>query len=244
MLSQELARRIQANPGYSLRAFARDLGVSHSYLSLVINGKRKLSPQKIALFSAKLGSPEASLSSLRGKRTLKKRTVRKQVLVNEYSNLFQAFANWYIPSLAVLVTTSNFKNSSQWISRKLGINPYLVGEALRVLSELKLVQNKDGKLQKTDHHLEVSPKESLASIRLFHEQIMKKAIETMKDTSQLDYKKRSITTDLIAVNPSHIPKVKRKIEKFRQEIVKELAEGDATEVMALGVQLFPLTRFG
>src|ERR1700744_175480 len=43
ILRRELVARIERNPHYSLRAFARDLGVTHAYLSMLINGKRRLS---------------------------------------------------------------------------------------------------------------------------------------------------------------------------------------------------------
>src|SRR4051812_39967317 len=42
-LQRELARRCTTNAGYSLRAFARALGMSHAGLSLVLSGKRPLS---------------------------------------------------------------------------------------------------------------------------------------------------------------------------------------------------------
>ena len=37
-MREELRRRQRANPGYSLRAFARDLGISHSALSRLARG--------------------------------------------------------------------------------------------------------------------------------------------------------------------------------------------------------------
>jgi transcriptional regulator with XRE-family HTH domain len=43
LLRAELAERCRRNPRYSLRAFARASGVSHTVLSLVLAGKRPLS---------------------------------------------------------------------------------------------------------------------------------------------------------------------------------------------------------
>jgi uncharacterized protein (TIGR02147 family) len=41
-LAQELMRRVQKNPRYSLRAFAKSIHASPSFLSRVLNGKRAL----------------------------------------------------------------------------------------------------------------------------------------------------------------------------------------------------------
>jgi len=54
LLRQKLTRRLHLNPRYSLRAFAKHLGVSPAYVSLVMNGKR--SPAHAAL---KKNGPQA-----------------------------------------------------------------------------------------------------------------------------------------------------------------------------------------
>lgn len=45
-LNDELFRRINKNPSYSLRAYARDLDVSVGFLSDILRGQKKLSPAK------------------------------------------------------------------------------------------------------------------------------------------------------------------------------------------------------
>src|SRR5262245_40700147 len=55
LLQQELARRCAKNPGYSLRAFSRALGLSPTVLSLVLSGKRPLSKKAVAKVVEVLG---------------------------------------------------------------------------------------------------------------------------------------------------------------------------------------------
>src|SRR6185437_16760754 len=43
MLKSVYFRRLDRNPSYSLRAFSKNLAVSHTLLSLIFSGKRKLS---------------------------------------------------------------------------------------------------------------------------------------------------------------------------------------------------------
>ncbi len=51
LLKQIITLRHRRNPAYSLRAAARDLGVSHGYLSLILNGKKRLSFERAVQFA-------------------------------------------------------------------------------------------------------------------------------------------------------------------------------------------------
>ncbi len=55
MLRAELGRRQVKNPAYSMRAFARDLGLSASGLSEVLSGKHSLSLRRAVIVSQRLG---------------------------------------------------------------------------------------------------------------------------------------------------------------------------------------------
>lgn len=46
LLKEKLSKRLSLNPKYSLRAFARDLSISSGQLSLVLNGKKGISPER------------------------------------------------------------------------------------------------------------------------------------------------------------------------------------------------------
>lgn len=53
-LEDELARRTQNSPRYSLRAFARHLDVDSSFLSKILNGKRTVTVRTIRMFGERL----------------------------------------------------------------------------------------------------------------------------------------------------------------------------------------------
>ncbi len=44
-LKDELQRRASKNPAYSLRAFARDIGLTNSHLSMTLSGRKRISPE-------------------------------------------------------------------------------------------------------------------------------------------------------------------------------------------------------
>src|SRR6185295_8927380 len=54
VLVSTLQKRQWTNRSYSIRAFARDIGVSHTVLSRVIRGDRRLTPRTIRRVGARL----------------------------------------------------------------------------------------------------------------------------------------------------------------------------------------------
>lgn len=59
ILKEELVRRQTRNPGYSQRAFARDLGIRSNRLSEILRGKQGISPQLAVTVAERLTSSEA-----------------------------------------------------------------------------------------------------------------------------------------------------------------------------------------
>lgn len=60
-LEDELNRRSQSSPRYSLRAFARHLEVDSSFLSKILNGKRTVTLRTIRMFGERLNMPTEEL---------------------------------------------------------------------------------------------------------------------------------------------------------------------------------------
>ena len=54
VLQTEFARRKQANPRYSLRAFARSVGLHHSTVSQLIRGKRPITCKSVRTIAGAL----------------------------------------------------------------------------------------------------------------------------------------------------------------------------------------------
>lgn len=75
-LEDELARRSQNYPRYSLRAFARHLEVDSSFLSKILNGKRTVTMRTIRMFGERLNLNPDELSKF-GEMSREKKMKRK-----------------------------------------------------------------------------------------------------------------------------------------------------------------------
>ena len=117
-LQAELDKRRVCNPRFSLRAFARRLGVNHSTLSQWIRGKRQLTPSAIESLGKRLG--------------LSARQVR----------VFVEHRSVAGPDLALLGLThrQEFRADTRWIARELQVTVDEANIALQRLLRLDLLQ--------------------------------------------------------------------------------------------------------
>ena len=137
ILSEILSERSTANPHYSLRALARDLGVSPQQLSNVMNGHRGLGSVMAEKVVQRLGLDENQkdlfLESLKAKfsRSKIQRKISKSKMKsietstttkNIEMDLFKIISNWHHLTLVELIKITKPKNHTlAWFSKRLGI---------------------------------------------------------------------------------------------------------------------------
>ncbi len=225
-----LLQRMARNPAYSLRAFARDLEISHTYLSLVINGKKRLSRNKSLRFAEILGT-SGELNS--------------KVLIpasTDYYNLkeeqFQVLNQWYHLPILDLTLTEGFRPDVQWIAKRLGIKPAQAQDAIERLQKLGLLVN----WQKQSKRIDVATSRSHEAVRAYHAQMIQKSLTALRSPKQEDYDSRHITGAVITVNPARIPEVKKRIDAFKKRLIDWLGSEEGSEVFQMNVQFFGLSK--
>jgi uncharacterized protein (TIGR02147 family) len=141
-LQEEFARRSRANPKYSVRAFARRLGLDHSTLSQVLRGKRRLPSRQLAAIGAKLGLNPAQVEALRradGAAEVAAATERRAfaLLARDCAALVREPLH-----LAVLelLGTPGFRPDSRWLGEVLGATTDDVNLALTRLVRLGVLR--------------------------------------------------------------------------------------------------------
>ena len=92
LLADELVERKQRNQAYSLRAFARDLGVSASCLSDVLHEKRQLSKKHTHSIAKKLCLSPNEARALREK---KEKILSSPHYLTLEEDVFHLVADWY-----------------------------------------------------------------------------------------------------------------------------------------------------
>lgn len=239
-LSTELDARKRRNPYYSLRAFARDLGIGLGSLSEVMSGKRELSNSNFQKVTNILGLSDEEKIKLRDyKAALKAAAQTKDEHQYLAEDEFRLIADWYHLAILNLAKLRANRASADWIADRLQIETYQALDSLERLQRLNLLKIEKGKLVRTARPLSTTHDLPSAAIRKHHSQNLLLAEKSLsKDPVEV----REFASVTMAVNPRHLPKVKELLTKTRKKVADLLEDEDALEVYTLSFQLFPLTK--
>ncbi|MGZ3705587.1 MAG: TIGR02147 family protein, partial [Bdellovibrionota bacterium] len=231
-----LAERCRNNPQYSMRAFARSTGISHTVLSLVFSGKRKFSKSAIKKLADFLElDPEQS------GRLLSAREKRPAAQYKDLSlDTFQLISDWYHYAILSALELPGARYEAAWLSKTLSISPTQAMLAMGRLERLGLVELKNGKVRQTGKSITVDNAQSTVATRMFHRQLLEKAKEALENTS---FEERDLSSTTFAMSAAQIPYAKKRIREFRRQLSAELeAFGSPSAVYNLTVQLYPVSQ--
>ncbi len=241
LLNSELSKRIQKNPSYSLRAFAKDLDINDSTLSKYISGKRKISPQKIIALGKKLGLNDKSLTEIasNGNNLLNKNEINLSV------EKFNLMSEWYFDAIIEIIKTDSSMDLKS-IAKKLKITQVQTNSAVKQLIDLKVIsQTENGFICHQEKSLMAFHDNKFTSeaLKNYQEQILNLSKRALKNDPR---KKRNHTSHIIAVSNEILPEIIKKIQKFQHELADYIEEHEAPkdDVMAMQFTLFKLTNQG
>lgn len=253
MLGDELESRNDSNEKYSLRKFAGDLGLSPSFLSMIMNRKRNLreknaqeiikhltwNKKKKDTFIKLVRYEETGSESLKDELIEEEKFKANNLEYKELSqDIFCAISQWYHNGILALVALEGFQNDSRYIAKKLGITSMEAEIAVNRLLRLQLLENKDDTL------IAVSYKRTIANIpsqavRKFHKQMLQKAEKSIETQSM---EERDLSGIMLVTDPKLLPEAKAKILDFRRSLGEFLANGENKSIYYFSTQLFRLDK--
>jgi len=248
LLEREFAKRSRESAKYSLRSFAKDLCLSPSTLSRVLNGKRQIPRTKVnaVLNNLKLSPKEESVFlesfSLRPPTSS---NLNSQEAANHSSTLelsemhYQILAEWEHFAILSLLKIQKYQSSISEIGKKLGISIPQVSAALTRLKAASLVTFLKNKWSRTPLKLKSSEDVLSRALQKAHREELSIAQTKLQE---IEVSMRDFSSITMAIDTSRLDDAKKLIRKFRQEMSALLESDDATEVYQLGIQLYPLTK--
>ena len=235
LLNEELEKRKIRNSSYSLRAFARDLGISKTTVSDVINGVRRLSLQNIKVVSDALSLSPEIIQQLKDDLASVQERPRTILEDDELSFL----EDWYYLAILNLAKLKVAKYDVSWISKRLALDEILVQEALINLKSKGHIENIDGRLVRVSQSISTSLDVPSSSIVEHHRQSIEKSLEALEE---IPVELRDFTAVTYAIDPDQIKEIKEMILNFHRKIGKQIETKEATEVYRLNINFFPLTK--
>ncbi len=250
----------RSNPQFSMRAWAKQLGLSHvAMLSMVLSKKRRLQPSlanKISqhfIKSGRFNETEARyfemLVLFANAASFEEKAFYQKILssltpAKEFSTLqldqLRTIADWYHIAILEMTFLKDFKPDSRWISLRLGnsVNQGQVREAIDRLLRLGLLEKSpDGNLKKTSARLATPSDIPNQCLRKHHREMIEKSIQALEEQP---LEKRDITGHTLVISRDKIPEAKKMIRDFRMKLAEFLENPQGDSVYQINVQLFDL----
>lgn len=249
LLQTRFAEAQRTNPRYSLRGFAKKVGVHFAALSAILNGKRNVSRKLAARIAERLYLdpqeraellvlfPETKASARRG---IAKGEVIEPTYLELNAQQFRIAAEWEHFAVLSLLQCAEFRSESPWIAARLNITEARAAQVVARLLELGLVAlDGGGKLARSERNFRTPDDVADLSLKKSHEQTLSLARESLYRDS---VEHRDFTAVTVAVAPKNLRAAKEMIRKFQDDLCDRLEDGERTEVYRLSVQLFPLSK--
>ncbi|WP_413559999.1 TIGR02147 family protein [Bdellovibrio sp. HCB209] len=238
VLQREFLERNKINPTYSLRSYAKSLGIDQSFLSKVLKGSRPVTAQLVDKLGPILKIKPTDLQNL-----FTEGTTSMPSFASMSDDEFEHLSDWHHSAILALVATKDFDLNHVKIANRLGIHVEEVRATLSRLERLGCIEIADGKIKvlKTD-----TPLTGITAFTEARKQLQKKLIskslEALEDVPQELRQNGSLT---VAVSKKRLPELKEKLNLIQKELAEFLQASnhdEADEVYQVTLALFPLTK--
>ncbi|RZA05869.1 MAG: TIGR02147 family protein [Proteobacteria bacterium] len=256
-LHDVLAQKQRANPLFSLRAWARQMGFRcHSSLVLLMSGKRKIRLEHCEKLNRALklqGDQEKYLRLLvqmhasDSPREKEECATRLELLKPSAEETmleaerFKLVADWIHMAILEMTKLKDFREDPSWIAARLGfgVREADVSDALQRLLSLELLTREEGRLVKTKNRLTTPKDRAGEGIREHHRQVLTNALQAIEAQSTDE---RVFNACTMTIAADRLNEAKELILKFRADMAKLMEKESGDETYQLGVQFFRLTE--
>ena len=252
-LFEELRERKKRNSKYSLRAFARDIGISHTSLSLVFNGSRKLNNKSKMQIAGKLkwGTEktkrfifsefidEINIDSIKSQfddfiTSIEVDLKRVQV------NLEKDLRHWAAGAIFQLVGIQGFKNNPRWIAERIGLEVEEVERILYALFDSGLLEeSENGKYKQSHEHVDIARNFKNIDEKTWTKEILRKGLLSLEEPQNAHLK---LNYALFSYDKKSIDMVSKEMENMFKNLRQKLVCNKGDEVFQINLQLFQVSK--
>lgn len=220
------------NSRYSLRAFAKFLGVDQSLLTKVLKGEKKFSSNVTERLSIRIGLAPSQLHLLIHGRN-------SNSFYQMEDKQFELLSNPLHFEILELTKTTAFKSDVVWMAQELGVHVEEIRAAVRRLESLEMIAISKGKINvlKKDNSWSNNLITTEAR-RSLQRSLAQKSLEAIDHVDFADRDHGSLT---VAINRKRLPEFKAKLIQIRKELGAFLQNEpeNLDEVYVLTMSLFP-----
>lgn len=238
IIQDSLLERTLKNPNYSLRAMARDLGVSPATISGFLTGKRKMSGQTARYILQALKCPPEQIDKILESWS----ESYYKVVDSEIASQGMEAQAFNLLTIMAFMETQKFDGSLDCIVSSLRMPLELVKDCMNHLVSLGAIRETDGRFYVTRTKHSVLEKEiqsrnlaSVADSLSFVESFLEHADDsTLGDLSDMSLM-------FIPSTGSKVAAARSRIRTFRRRLAKTMKSDSSSTPFLLSISLLPLT---
>lgn len=243
---------------FSFRLFSKKAGfASPNFLKLVMDGKRNLTEKSLIPFMKGLNLNKQECDFFRNlvfynqASSVKERDLYYHQLIQSRKfnqlkplekNQYDYCAEWYHAVIRELVTSPDFDGTPEWIASHIypTITPSQARRSIELLAQLGLIVKKAGGFEQVTPLVSTGAEVTSLALFQYHVHILDLAKTALEKLPQTE---RDISSLTLGISPELLPRLKTKIQEFRQEILKLVStENQPRGVVQLSIQMFPVTK--
>jgi uncharacterized protein (TIGR02147 family) len=236
ILLEEFAAAQAKNPRYSMRAFAKRIGVSQAAVSQILAGKRTLTEKTaLKILSGLDKTPQEISEAFDSDQESSRKFTSLDV------DTFHLISDWHHYAILNLAQTDDFESSARWIAKRLGIAEKTAADSIELLMRLDLLEKnpKTKKLSPTEEQFEAVSEVANAAMKKAARQDLELSLAALEET---EFSERDFTAMTLCFDPARMKEAIRMIKNFRRHFSNVMESKNKKEVYRLNVQLFPLTE--
>ena len=255
--------KVERNAGFSLRAFAKHLGLSPAGLTRILKAEKSLSSDRAASVGQKLGlqgteieywvllvqrarakAPEMIEQLQSRMNALRTNGSRSGNVYDLSVDHFRVVSDWYHLAILEALSLDAFEFTPRNLARALGIKTTEAELALERLERLELIgrDTTTGKYVRLQNRLLVSSQVPNDAIRKYYTQILAKATASVEEQTPAE---KVIGTETFAFDAAQLEEARRVTDDYLNRMLalsKTAAAGQRRDVYQLAVQFFRLTQ--
>ena len=229
LVQREFNRRLDKNPSYSLRSFAKQLDLDPSSLSKFLRGQRKFTQQTALKVMGRLKLSDEQIC---------------QVTSNSVSHLkfleydqFRILSTWYYTSLLEAIELDDFIPDEAWLADKLNLTLPQVRLAVETLTAHGAIQiTEDGQWVNNWQNCSTasSPHIDESPLREYQKQLRTRAIESI-DNDPIEEKDH--TSYELVMDEDLFEDIRAEIAKFRRRIARRIENESVKKDKVVNLQI-------
>lgn len=240
ILQKELLKRKALNGNYSIRTFAKDLGIGKTTLSDVLNGRRSPSKKNLEIIIFSLAKSEKEYKELSADLENHLPQKRKIFKVIDEED-FEIISDWEYMAILNLVKIRDHIPTAQWVSNRLGIDLDRAETCIHNLIKFNYLEIKDHQFQRINKTpLSTKTEIPAQAIKKHHSQSLHLAEDALYN---VDVKMREFLSGNLAIDIKDMDEAKDMIFEFYRSFTKKYESQSADEVFKFNVQFFPCRSY-